>query len=131
MKPWTKCKAGVSSELPCNPMQPITGGASAMERADQEFYESFAQIAERALKGDYEEDILALQAIENTHCASQIAMSVLVKVLFLEEDVTSELFDCAKRNLSKEEYQSLKELLKGCTGLFMESETAPPSPGES
>ena len=53
MKPWTKCKAGVSSELPCNPMQPITGGASAMERADQEFYESFAQGTAK-LAGRYE-----------------------------------------------------------------------------
>lgn len=130
MKPLTECKAGISSELLYNARQPTVNDESAIERVDKGFYESYAKLAERALAGSHEEDILALQAIENAYCGSTIALSILMKVLFLKDDATDELLTCAKRCLSEEEYLFLMELLKGFIGLPKGNEAVSPSLGE-
>lgn len=130
MKALTERKAGISSELLYNAWQPTINDESAIERVDKGFYESYAKLAERALAGSHEEDILALQAIENAYCGSAIALSILMKVLFLKENATDELLACAKRCLSAEEYLFLMELLKGFTRLPKGTETVSPSPSE-
>ncbi len=117
MKPLNKFKAGISSELPYNAQQPMVNDGLAIERMDREFYNSLAKLAERILAGSHEEDIHALQEIENTYCGSKIAMVILVKVLFLKEDATSELLTCAKHCLSEQEYRFLMNLLNGFTEL--------------
>lgn len=130
MKPLTECKADIGSELLYNARQPSVNSESAIGCAGKEFYESFAKLAERALVGSHEEDIFALQAIENAYCESAIALSILMKVLFLKEDASDELLAYAKRCLSEEEYLFLTELLKGFTGLPRGNEAVSPSPGE-
>lgn len=117
MKPLNECKAGISSELPYNAQQLMVNDGSAIERMDSEFYNSLAKLAERILADSHEEDIHALQEIENTYCGSKIAMVILVKVLFLKEEATSELLTCAKRNLPEQEYRFLMDLLNGFTEL--------------
>lgn len=130
MKPLTGCKAGIGSELLYNARQPNINDESAIEHADRGFYESYAKLAERALAGSHEEDILALQAIENAYCGSAIALSILMKVLFLKEDVADEFLACAKRCLSEGEYLFLMELLEGFTRLPEGNEAVSPFPNE-
>lgn len=117
MKPLNECKAGISSELPYKAQQPTVNDGSAIECMDREFYHSLAKLGERILAGSHEEDILALQEIENTYCGSKIAMVILMKVLFLKEDATSELLTYAERCLPEQEYRFLMDLLSGFTGL--------------
>lgn len=131
MKPWNNYKAGISSELPYNEQQPMLNDSSAIECMDREFYHSLAKLGERILAGSHEEDIHALQGIENTYCGSKIAMIILLKVLFLKEDATSELLTCAERYLPEQEYRFLIDLLNGFTGLPEGDKMYRPSPSES
>lgn len=131
MKPLNECTAGISSELPYNAQQPIVNDSSTIERMDREFYISFAKLAERVLAGSHEEDLRALREIENTYCGSKIAMAILVKVLFLKEDATSELLTCAERYLPEQEYRFLMDLLNGFTELSEGDKMLPSSPSES
>ena len=117
MKPLNECEAGISSELPYNAQQSMVNDGSTIECMDRGFYHGLAKLGERIMAGSHEEDILALQEIENTYCGSKIAMVILVKVLFLKEDVTSELLSYAKRYLPEQEYRFLVDLLNGFTGL--------------
>lgn len=130
MKPLNDCKAGISSELPYNAQQPTVNDSSAIECMDREFYNSLAKLAERILAGSHEEDIHALQEIENTYCESKIAMVILVKVLFLKENATSELLTCAEHCLSEQEYRFLMDLLNGFTELSEGDNMFPLSPSE-
>lgn len=130
MKPLNECKAGISSELPYNAQQLMVNDSSASECMDREFFNSLAKLAEQRFAGSHEEDIHALQQIENTYCRSKIAVVILVKVLFLKEDATSELLTCAKRCLSEQEYRFLMDLLNGFTELSEGDKMFPPSPSK-
>ena len=113
MKPLNDYKAGISSGQPYNAQQPMVNDSLARDR---KFYHGFAKVAERILAGGHEEDIYALQEIENTYCESKIEMVILLKELFLKEDAT-ELLTCAERNLPEQKYRFLMDLLNGFTGL--------------
>ena len=127
MSPLTELRA-IRSELQYDSQQ--LASISAAEHADQKFYESLAKIDKKVLADRHEEDLLALQAIENSYCYSVIGLKILMQALILKEDLMAELLDCAKKYMPEENYLFLMELLKGFGRLPEEPQTVLPSRGE-
>lgn len=131
MKPLDRNKANFSSEPLQSQLESSMDETPAAERVDIAFYQSYADICERALADGREEDIVAIQAIENCyHERRTITFDILVE-LFGAGVVSNDKLARAKQLLPEHEYRSLMGVLENYVEQSKENDAAMPLSSET
>lgn len=131
MKPYDRHEADFSSEQSHDQLRSSMDEAPVAMRVDQKFYRSYAHLCEQALADGREEDILALQEIENCyHERYTISFDILVE-LVKTGVVPDDKLARGKQLLPEDEYRFLMDVLGKYVRQSREDEAAPPLSGET
>jgi len=116
MTPYDRYEADFSSEPLHTRLESFMDETPALRRVDQKFYRSYADLCERAMVDDREEDIIALRDIEDCyHERYTIAFDILTE-LFKTGVVSNDKLARGRQLLPEDEYRFLMDVLENYTG---------------
>lgn len=111
MKPLSQREADFSPELLRDKLESLVVSSPTIEDVDLKFYKGYATVCEKLSATGHDEDLIALQSLENAYLERYTVGLKLLTTLFLTGAVPDNFLAYGKQLLSGDMYLSILKML--------------------